>query len=309
MNLQAIREEAEAELQDSANEIWSDAELNAYANDGVLLLQQLTEFYEDTANVVPVAGTTNYSLPTNNLVLRRVTWDEKFLPQTNFFELDKANPQWRLANNNDPIRFYIPQWDTLASYPTPNRAGTSYSFDSELGTIIRIEDGGVTDPDVTFDSELGIVIAVEDSLGGQIRFTSDTVTDPFTLTSAELGVVIGISVDELNFALYFSALPDSMGSNTDVPQNHQCTHPALVSYICYRCFQREGPHQDFELAKLYFEDFSDWMEAVLRIRGRQFPDKVLSWEAVDKTSIFENRLSSIGPPLLQDLLPSYPQFQ
>lgn len=309
MNLSAIRDEAEQELQDTANEIWPVAELNAYINDGVLLIQRLTEWYEDTANIVPIAGTEDYSLPSNNLVLRRVTWDEKFLPQTTHFELDRDNPTWREAGNNDPIRFFIPQWDTLSSYPKPLRAGTSYSFDAETGTIIRIEDGGVTDTDVTFDAEVGIVIAVEDSLGGQIRFTSDTVTDPFTLTSAELGVLIGLSVDELNFALYFSALPDTLSADTDVPQNHQCTHPALVSYTCFRAFQREGPHQNMEAAMLYWEDFADWMEVVLRIRGRQFPDEVFKMKGTDSRAMFESRLSSIGPPVMADLLPSYPSYQ
>ena len=309
MNLGTIRTEVREELIESSAEIWTNAELDAYANDAVLLMQRLTEWYEDTANLVPVVGQQDYTMPTNQMILKRVTWDRKFLPQTTQYELDKHNQTWRSAGNNDPIRFFIHQWDTLSSYPKPNRAGTSYSFDSELGVIIRIEDGGVTDTDVTFDSELGIVIAVEDSDGGQIRFTSDLVADPFTLTSAELGVVIGFSIDELNFALYFSALPDTMDSDTDVPQMHQCAHPAIVPYVLFRALSREGPEQNIESAREYFGDFGDWMEVVLRIRGRQFPDKVISLEAQEKGSMFSNRLSAIGGPVLQNLLPSYPGYQ
>ena len=309
MNLGTIRSEVREELQETTAELWTDAELDQYANDGCILIQKLLEWYEDTANILSVVGQQDYSMPSNMMTLKRVTWDRKFLPQTTHYELDKHNRTWRAAENNDPIRFFIHQWDTLSSYPKPVQAGTGYTFDSELGVITLVEDGGVVDPDVTIDAELGVVIAVEDSDGGQIRFTSDLVADPFTLTSAELGALIGFSVDELNFALYFAAMPDTMDSDTDVPQMHQCAHPALVPYVCYRAFIREGPEQNIELAKAYFQDFGDWMEQVFRVRGRQFPDKVFHLQGIEKGTMFENRLSAIGGPVLQNLLPSYPMYQ
>ncbi len=316
MTLADIITEVRQELQETSAVFWTDSEITGYANDAVLLMQQLTEWLEDTANIIMVANQQEYSFPSNQLVMRRITWDRNFLPQTNYFELDRDNPSWRTATHNDPIRHYESNWDKLDSYPIPSRDGTTWTFDSELGVLIAIYDGASVSTDATFDSELGIVIAVEDTEGGMSLFLADTLNDAFTTTSPELGVIISGSTDELNFACYYSALPDVMTATTNTPQNHPCTHPAIIPYCVYRCLVREGVHQQQMgmkqcsiLARGYFEDFSDWMQQVLAVRGRQFPDRVWSLEAIQTGSFFASRLSSIGPPVLANLLPSYPSYQ
>lgn len=153
MNLGALRTEIRQELQEASAGEWTNAELDAYVNDGVLLTTQLLEWYEKTTNLVPGAGTQDYTLPTDNLRLHRVTFDREFLPQTTQYELDRDEGNWRGAGNNNPIRFFVKQWDTLSAYPKPLTAGTSVSFAQETATASGpnnpsisavVDDGGST---------------------------------------------------------------------------------------------------------------------------------------------------------------------
>ena len=305
MNLLALRTESRSELQEATAAEFTEAELNAYINDGGLVCQQLTEWFEATANIVVAVGDNSYPLPTDVLHLRRVTYDRVFMPQTNHFELDRDLANWRAAANGKPVRHYEPQWDTLNTYPPPDTAGTSFSFTSELGVVVSIESSGLPDSDYSFDSEFGIIIAVEDSAGGQIRFEPDVGVDPFTTTSAELGTTIAYTDDAGNLAVFYTRLPDTLSADTDSPQLPSFVHPAIVPYAVFRALSREGPFQDLQLAKAYFMDFGDWMEACLKIQGRNWPEKVMNLTAVEVGSLFENRLSSIGAPQAQDLKPSY----
>ena len=299
MNLGAILTEVRQELQDSpvdaGSRIWSDTELTAYANDGVLLCQQLTEWLETLSNIVPVIGQQDYTLPTNILHLRRVTFDQEYLPQTRVYELDRDRSNWRAAGNGSPIRFFLDRWDTLSVYPKPLAAGTTYTFSSELGVIAEITDGGVPDPGWTFLSELGIIISIQDSADGYVVFLTDMTGGP-PGASVDLGIVIAFSTDELNLGMMYVALPETLVNTTDSPQLPSFVHPALVPYICYRAYLREGKENNPKLAGLYFQDFGDWMSSVLILHGRQWPEHILSLDAVTPGNPFDKRLSELPFP-------------
>lgn len=287
--------ESRLELQESSASEWSDSELLGYGNKGIRLICALTGWHQRTHNLVPVAGQQDYTFPSNIARLIRATFDRDFLPQTTQSELDRGIGNWRGAGNNNPERFFIKQWDTFSSYPKPLTAGTAVSFDSEYGTIIRIEDpSGTPDPDVTFDSELGIVIAMEDSEGGQVLFEHDPVGDPLSGTSEELGTEIQYSTDEGNFGLYYEALPDNLVNTTDIPQMPSWVQPAIVPFVVHMALKREGPMQDLAISTLYFQDFADWMQSVLEKQHRQWPEKALNLEPVEMGSEFVRRLNEIG---------------
>src|SRR3990167_3738594 len=119
MNVSAINTEVRQELQEAAQGEFTDTEILAYANDCTLLISQILEWYQKTSNLIPVVGQQDYTFPTDILHLKRVTFDREYLPQTSQYELDRDQGNWRDAGNNDPIRFFIKQWDTLSSYPKP----------------------------------------------------------------------------------------------------------------------------------------------------------------------------------------------
>jgi len=295
MNLNTLSTEIREELQETSASEWTAAEVTGYLNDGCRLIARLLEWYQKTANLVPVVGQQDYTLPTDVLRLQRVSYDRQFLPETTQYELDRDEGNWRAAGNNDPIRHFEKQWDTLSSYPKPKTAGNTVSFDSELGVVTVVEDpSGTPDPDVTFDSELGTIIAVEDSEGGQIRFEQDFAADPFSTGNPELGIVIDYDTDEGNFGLFYSALPDQLSASTDSPQLPTFVHPALVPYTVFRCLSREGPHQDIQLALEYFNDFGDWMTGVMELKNRRWPEGGKELSPAIPGSVFEKRLNEIG---------------
>ena len=295
MNLSSIISEVRQELQEATASEFTEAEITAYINDGNLLVAQLMEWYEKFAFLIPVVGQQDYTLTSDIINRRRTTFDREFLPDTTQYELDRDEGNWRGAGNSTPIRCFMKQWDTLSLYPKPVAAGVTITFDAELGVAAKMENpSGTVDPDVTFDSEFGLVIALEDTAGGHVKFEADRGVDPFTTTSAELGIMIDYDTDEDNVAIYYSAIPDTLVASTDVPQIHQAAHPALIPYAVFRCFQREGAMQDLGLAELYFRDFADWMTAVMTLKGRQWPERVLSLEPEAMGNHFVRRLNEIG---------------
>ena len=279
-------------IEDSAQE-WSDVELLRFLNDGAYLIQQFCGWYQRTENIVPVVGQQDYTLPDDIHKIICARFDRAFLPQTTQYELERDAGNWRGTANGTPIRHFEKAWDTISLYPKPNVAGTTVTLDSEFGIVIRAENpSGTTDPDVTMDSEFGVVIAVEDSDGGQIRMEGDV--EGILGQSHDLGCVVAWSDDEDNLGLVYEALPDILADNTDVPQMPTFVQPALVPYVTFRAFKREGPMQDLALAEFYFADFADWMEVVLEKQERQWPDSAVNLEPTRIGSRFERRLNEIG---------------
>lgn len=90
MNLSSIRSQAKIYLMgtstDTASIAWSDAELNRYANEGTLYIQQISEFYQDSDNKVVTSGTSTYSAPSLEHQFIRLAFDRQLVPQTNEYE-------------------------------------------------------------------------------------------------------------------------------------------------------------------------------------------------------------------------------
>lgn len=308
LNLGTIRSQAETYLLNTSTDVnslsWSVSELNSYINEGVLYTQMMTEFFQDFDNIICTAGTATYTAPSTVHQFIRLTWDKQFLPQTNEYELDRDDPSWRSAGNNNPFRFYIPQMGqqtTIGLFPPPQNNGTTYTFNQENGAIIAatLDDGSV----ITFSQETGIVIQITDSTETLLVFRPDRNNYPFA--SQEDGEIAGIFSDKNNVGMAFVRLPDTMSNDTDVPQLPVQCHVALVFYTLMKCFLREGEFQDLDLAKSWFDAYGDWMEAVLENKARWYSTRVRSMEPYEEGSLFAQRLTAIGYPLQIELKPSY----
>lgn len=281
-----VREELQDLPTDENSRIWTDEELKAYLNDGNLLCQQLTEWLEDLQDLTPIEDVRDYPLPHNVMHLKRVSFDREYLPQTTVYDLDHDRGNWRDAIPDDPIRYFIDKWDTLSGYPTPKADGILYGFTSEFGLTCAIDDW-------TFDGEFGIILAIDDSEAGSFLFRGDT-DDHVEIGSEELGVVCSVQTDEENFGLIYTALPAELRTDFDVPQLPGFVQPALVSFACFRAYSREGHEKNPQLAGLYYQDFGDWMQQVLVLRGRQWPERIVSMEPA--AGWYERRLTELNPP-------------
>ena len=316
LNLGQIRSQAETYLMNTSVDVnslsWTVAELNSYINEAVLYTQQVTEFYQKFSNVVCTASQGTYTGPSDAYQYIRFTWDRQFLPQTNEYELDRDDPNWRQAKPNiSPYRYYFPQMGQqfqISPYPTPNQDGYQYApFSQETGVVCNFLDADGVTPDNTyaFNQEVGIVIGVADTNGAIIIFRPDVVANPFTTTSPELGELIEYSTDELNLGTCYVAYPDTLALDTDTPQLPVQCHFALVLYAVMKCFVREGEFQDLQLAGAWFQAYGDWIESVLENKARWWATRVRSMEPFEPGSLFAKRLQSIGYPMQLDLQPSY----
>lgn len=311
MNLGTLRSRTQTYLlntsTDSASLSWSATEINGYLNEGLFYTQQMTMWYEDWDNIAVTASVSTYTGPTHAYQYSRLTWDRNFLPQTNEYELDRDDPSWRLAQPNNPWRFYYPQMSQnyiIAPYPTPLTTGPTYVANQDLGCVIQMYDTALNDGTFSFVGELGIVI--EGPLGPNeplLAYRCDRVNNPFG--NAELGEVQRYTTDELNIGTAFLRIPDLLVSDTDIPQLPTQTHLALVFYALMKCFNREGEFQDMQLAQSWFGAYGDWMEAVLENKARWYSTRVRSFEPFEEGSLFAKRLNSIGYPMQIDLQPSY----
>lgn len=313
MNLGTIRSECETFLLNTSTDVnslsWSVAELNSYINEAVFYTQQVTEYFEDMANLVCTASVSTYTAPANAYQIKRVTWDRDFLPETNLYELDRDDPSWRMASVNNPFRFYFAQFEQnyqMVPYPTPSLSGFVYSpFTSEFGVVAEVTDGGAPDTHWSFNQETGIVIGLQDTNGAIIRFQADVIANPFTTVSRDLGELQFYSTDELNLSIIYSPIPDTLVLDTDSPQLPEECHYACVFYALMRCFYREGEFQDIKMAQTWFSAYADWMESVLEVQKRRWPTRVKSFEPFEAGSLFAKRLNAIGYPMQLDLKPSY----
>lgn len=317
MNLGQLRAETQTYLMNTSMDenslSWDETELNEYINEGVFYTQQVTEWFQDFDNIVMTASVSTYTAPPTIYSFLRLTWDRDFLPQTNEYELDRDDPNWRQSQTtqtNNPYRFYFPQQQqnySVTPYPTPSQSGIVYQASQELGVVIQIlETDGVTiDPNYSFSQELGVIIALSDPNHALMQFRPDLLTNPFTTVSGELGELQIYNSDDLNIGMAFVRYPDTLVLDTDTPQLPPQAHYAVVFYALMRCFVREGEFQDIQLAQGWFTAYGDWMESVLENKGRWWATRVRSLEPFEEGSLFAARMNSIGYPLQLDLKPSY----
>jgi len=286
MNLEALLAEVREELVESSAELWSDAELTDYLNDGQSVINQVAEWREDLVNLpVSSAGNNPTEEPSTEVRrVRRVTYDGVFLPFIPQRELDRYKADWRDDSNDKPIRWYylndMPVAANLRLYPGVATANVTedYSFNQETGEAMRVVEDLVA---WTFSQETGIVVRVVDTTDEQFYFDK------------QVGLTADLNVDDKAIGLWFLQEPDELINNADSPQLPSWCHQSLVCFALYRAYDKEGAFRDEQLASAYLQEFMDWLRVIARIRNRQFPDRVFSLDAIQTGKSFENRLSRV----------------
>lgn len=307
LTLAQLRTEARLYLMNTIDDTesfsWSDDELNQYLNEAVLYTQSLTKIFEDIAILTVVAGQVVYNLPSDADQLKRVTFDGVFLPQTNEYELDRDNPNWRVATAGNPVRFYLNQFNQLSLFPTPSTTGVFYTFSAEKGEACEFTliDGVTVDSAVTFNQNFGFVIGYTDTAGGIVRIVSTSPQEPF-INNPDVGLVIEFDTDESNLSFTFAKTPDEMGQDTDVPQLPAFLHPALTYFAVMKAFARDGEFQDLDLAQAWFAVYSDWLESAMELIARTWPTRVKTFEPYEPGSLFGAALATAGSPIFGTFL-------
>lgn len=297
MNLSSIRSQAKIYLMgtstDTASIAWSDAELNRYANEGTLYIQQISEFYQDSDNKVVTSGTSTYSAPSLEHQFIRLAFDRQLVPQTNEYELDRDTcTTWRGTLSGVPQYFYRPTLNQTALYPPPNTSGETSAFASELGLVIEV----TGDPLYSLSGEFGVITGMTDDAGSIVKAKGDIGQTLSALATAQFGLMINFTSDEGNLSSIFVAIPQQMVADTDVPQLPPFAHWGIINYILAKAFAREGEFQDLTAAQAWFEAFKDWMGASLGVQGRWWPTSITSLEPWQSGDRLNQRLQAVSIP-------------
>lgn len=302
MNLGQIRSQVKTYLfstsTDSNSLGWTDAELNSYINEALFYIQQVSDFCMDTVNASVVANQSTYGSPANTDQFVRITFDRYAIQQTNEYELDRdTNSSWRNTPAGQPCRFYFPQYNLVTLYPIPSVNGVSYGLSRELGVVIEVlsDDGITVDPETALSANLGVEIGMTDLSACLIAIKRDS-QSPYYALSPDFGTLISFSTDEKNLGVIYLTDPDTLVTDSDVPQLPIYSHYASVLYAVMRALAREGEYQDLNAAQQWFDAFSDWMESTLMVRAKEWPTRVRSLEPYKQGNIFSERLRNVGMP-------------
>lgn len=290
--LNELLEEIRAELIEPSEEIWTDAELSEYLNDGYAAINRSLQWWEDFVNLPVTSGIDNPTEEPAAEILRitRVTWDGEFMPQSSEFELDRYSTNWRAALPSIPQRWYykddMPVPENIRLYPKPNVSTDDFTFNQNNGIVVRVVEDGVA---WTFNQNNGIIVRIVDTTDQQFYFR----TDDFD----ELrGLTVDINEDNNALGIWFVREINEILQDEDRPSLPVWTYPIAVYYALYRAYDRNGPFKDEQLAQSYLEEFVEWVRALIRIRNRQFPDRVFSLNAIKMGDVLPPRLSRIEKP-------------
>jgi hypothetical protein len=111
-----VRDAAELRLGDTSNNYWTAASLEALVKEGQDDLVRRTGclwLRDNPAGLVPAASTGTYTLPTNLLLIERLTWQSKRMVPLTRREAERIDPLYR-TTEGDPVA-YIVEGDGLTS--------------------------------------------------------------------------------------------------------------------------------------------------------------------------------------------------
>lgn len=231
-------------------DLWTRAEITDYVNEGQLDFVRQTEcLWELYYNMKVVANQTDYALPADCMILKRVLFDNKTeINPSTWEELDIDDNIWENDSAVDtPDYFYLYDFTTLKLTPKPSTTGatpivmTSSATNANYGKMITSTIGGVKQ---TFSSSAsnpnyGKVVHIEDSTTG------------FHYITDNLGKIIKAEDSTGNITLFYIKYPDTLSDNADIPELASPWHRALIYYSLWRCLKKEGEGQELTRANKY----------------------------------------------------------
>jgi hypothetical protein len=110
-----VTTEVETILNDTANTVWSEAELQSYIKEGFddLCIQTELLWKRDTTTLASVASQATYTLPSDLYKIERITEDDIKLDPVNPEELEVTDPQYRSLTGT--VYGYIVSGDGLGT--------------------------------------------------------------------------------------------------------------------------------------------------------------------------------------------------
>ena len=235
-----------SEFSSSSPDLWTRAEITDYVNEGQVDFIRQTECLWKLYYQIPVvANQTDYTLPTDCMVLKRVLFDNKteIIPFT-WEEMDIDDNNWESDSAVDvPDYFYLYDFTTLKLTPKPSTTGTlitmtSSATNNNYGKLITSTVDSVKQ---TFSSNYGKVIKITESSSG-FHYMQDN----------DYGKIIYAMDSATNITLFYIKYPLVLTLDADEPELASPWHRALIYYALARCLKKEGEGQELSRANKYY---------------------------------------------------------
>lgn len=154
-SLSTVRVDVLLRLGDSTNDIWTNAEIDRYIQEGYDELLIRTKMLWKRAYSNDVASTATYSLPTDFIGLDRVLWNWRRIEPVTQQELIDFDALYRTTEG--PVQAYSVESDgllTLRKYPVPSTTATAGADANNTrieyfarGTAVSADADGFSIPD------------------------------------------------------------------------------------------------------------------------------------------------------------------
>lgn len=282
MTRQTLREAVERRLGDTANDIWSDAELNSYAAEAYLLLARRTRIFFALDTLQCTASTGTYALPSDVSQVERVLHDGQKLPNS----------------SGRDLRFTLPLYRTQTGKPF------TYTQDDDGPATIRLAYiPDTTGEEYTVSGTWGILRSPAD-------ITSETATGtwgvprriPYHHPGRGLwGLPRQILSDSDNLRVegFRAGLSVTQDSDSYELPDQYCRY--LQWFVLFRAYDRDGPGQDVQLAQHYQQRWEGALELIaLRLAQTRRARAGVFGEGFARGS------STVAPPRLPWAYPRLP---
>jgi len=234
---------------------YKNAELDDAINQAYLDLQHDMGVLEYRFGVALVAGTAIYVMPERGGRILRVTYDDYVLEEKSRAEMECQDDDYT-TRGGDPWVFYRDATNdrSFGVYPVPEYTSETLDFDSELGTVIGLDD-------LVFDSEYGVITELFD---GDIRYEFD----------GELGIIYDIELEDLMLEVWAKKEPDALDSDSDVLEFPDYLAEGVVFAAAAYLLSTIREHANKELAAAYAALAAEYSSFGKRIMGNRHPRSV-----------------------------------
>ena len=240
------------EFSATAPNLWSRGEVTDNVNEGQIDFIRKTEcLWKLYHQIKIVANQTDYALPADCMLLKRVLFDNKTeINPLTWEELDIDDTNWEADSAVDvPDWFYLYDFTTLKLTPKPSTTGTALAIFTDTGKIIQVDVDGVKQ---TFSSNYGKITGIAESSSGFHYINSDT------------GKIVQILDGLSNMTIFYIKYPDTLSDDGDIPEIASPWHRALIYYALWMCLKKEGEGQELTRANKYLGRYNYLVNLVKR---------------------------------------------
>lgn len=225
--LASLRTDVRSRIVEPSADFFADSELNTWLNQGYKNFAAETLWFEKIFGFSPTAGTEEYTLPSDNIFINQVMWDDRWpVHDQDLEEFRRYVSTANFTQSTRPFVYTLFPWDgRIRLYPIPSAAISTTlngGINSSVNSIV------LTDASL-FPSRGRILIGTE-----QIYYTgksSNTLTgcgrgDSFTTAASHSN---GDACSVARCWLYMSYMPPDMTASID-SRTGPLFDEALISY-------------------------------------------------------------------------------